>query len=123
MKIAASIFHLGALLMVSLFMCSCAAQQQAMQPDQDVPIEYQEGVAPAPCMDMLPVMDVCVEHGTMKKSCEEAELMIFTRVYAQTSDETLARKAGNACFLSCQSGSLMLGDFETAWREKFGGCR
>jgi hypothetical protein len=97
-----------------------------MQPvDQSsgVPIEYQEGVAPTPCKDMLPLMDSCVEHGTKKQNCEEAELLIYSRVLAKSNDQELARKAGNACLLSCQSGKLMLGDFEVAWRDKFGGCQ
>lgn len=110
----------------AICLCSCANQQSSMQPvsvSDQVPIEYQEGVAPTPCTDLLPLMDGCVEHGANKQSCEEAELNIYSRVFAQTSDSTLARKAGNACFLSCQSGKLMLKDFEVAWREKFGGCK
>jgi hypothetical protein len=105
-------FILAILVLVSV--CSCATTQPPGQGDE-MPFP--------PCPDILPLLDGCVDQGVMKKPCEESELIIYTRVFAQTNSEEFARKAGTACLLSCQSGNLQLGDIEAEWRDKFGGCR
>jgi hypothetical protein len=104
-------------LMILSFCCICSC---ATTPET-VPMNYQQSTQP-PCGDILPLMDGCVQQGVQNQRCEESELLVYSRVFAQTNDAALSQKAGTACLISCQSGRLQFEDVETAWREKFAGC-
>lgn len=74
------------------------------------------------CAVLQHMMETCVDYGVHKKPCEDAEVLIYSKAFSQTGDTQLSQRVGNACFLSCQSGTAKVKDVQVLWLDRYGKC-